>query len=98
MRKDEIAEIGIDKSERLYIKPRTEKFTMIYRSASEIHWDNEGLFLSSPKPREWTYLDWFKHIVSLIKSDCDCNLILTGKTIWTNIDKVLRENIESENK
>lgn len=33
MRTDKIIEIEIDESERLLIKPETEKFTMIYRSA-----------------------------------------------------------------
>lgn len=39
MTQDDIIEIGIDKSDRLYIKPKTEKFSMIYRSAAEVHWD-----------------------------------------------------------
>ncbi|MFM7895444.1 MAG: hypothetical protein ACKO8L_05815, partial [Flavobacterium sp.] len=60
MRFDEIIEIGIDELERLYIKPKKEKFTLIYRTATEVHWDNEKHFLYSPKPKDWTYLDWYK--------------------------------------
>ena len=94
MRKDKIIEIGIDNLERLYLKPETEKFTMIYRSAAEVHWDNSSKFLYSPKPREWTYLDWFKHIVSLIKTDYSCELFLNEETIWVNIPEQLRTEIE----
>lgn len=98
MTNENITEIGIDLKGRLYIKPFKVKFTMIYRSAAEVHWDNTQLFLYSPKPREWSYFDWFKHIVSLIKTDYGCNLILTDKTRWNNIDKKLRKQMESENK
>ena len=94
MRKDKIIEIGIDKSDRLYLKPETEKFTLIHRSAAEVHWDNKGLFLYSPKPRDWSYLDWYKYITSLIKSDCDCQLTLTEKTVWVNIDDNLKNDIK----
>lgn len=93
MRQDKIQEIGIDSKERLYIRPTIEKFTMIYRSAAEVHWDTTGLFLYSPKPREWSYLDWYKHIVSLIQTDCDCQLVLAEETKWINIDENLKEQI-----
>tara|TARA_R110002033_G_scaffold68520_1_gene119736 strand:+ start:376 stop:534 length:159 start_codon:yes stop_codon:yes gene_type:complete len=49
---DKILEIGIDDKERLFIKPEKERFTLIYRTATDVHWDNKGLFLYSPKPRE----------------------------------------------
>jgi hypothetical protein len=49
---DEIIEIGIDNLQRLYIKPKKVKFTLIYRTATQVHWDSEKLFLYSPKPNE----------------------------------------------
>ncbi|WP_316787692.1 hypothetical protein [Pedobacter frigoris] len=55
MKSDSITEIGIDSKERLYIIPENEQFTMIWRSASEVHWDENRLRLYSPKPREWSY-------------------------------------------
>jgi hypothetical protein len=94
MRQDTILEIGLDKLERLYIKPKTERFPMIYRSACEVHWDNDVLYLSSPKPREWSYLDWYKHIYSLIQTGYDCKLTLSTETNWINIKDTLRQNIE----
>lgn len=47
---DEIIEIGIDDLVRLYIKPKIQKFTLIYRTATEVHWDAKNGFLYSPKP------------------------------------------------
>jgi hypothetical protein len=54
---DNILEIGIDDEGRLYVKPTTTKFPMMYREAIEVHWDSNGDFLYSPKPRNWSYLD-----------------------------------------
>jgi hypothetical protein len=56
MRTDNIIEVGIDRLERLYIKPKEERFTLIYRTATEVHWDNKDYFLYSPKPKDWSYL------------------------------------------
>lgn len=93
MKTDNILEIGIDDKDRLYIKPEKERFTQIYRTATEVHWDNGNFFLYSPKPREWTYFDWFKHMITVIETECNCKLILTGKTIWTNIPSELKKQI-----
>ena len=71
---------------------------MIYRSASEVNWDKDGMFLYSPKPREWTYFEWYKHIISLIQTDCECQLVLTPETKWINIDNELKWQIEKYNK
>ena len=71
---DKILEIGIDDKERLFIRPEKERFTLIYRAATEIHWDINGLFLYSPKPREWTYFDWFKQITGVTQTECNFNL------------------------
>lgn len=93
MKIDQISEIGIDIEERLYIKPSIARFDLIYRTATEVHWDASGLFLFSPKPREWTYLDWYKHIVDVVNSELCYKLVLTDETIWTNIPKELKQEI-----
>ena len=90
---DKILEIGIDDKERLFIKPGRERFTLIYRTATEVHWDNNGLFLYSPKPREWTYFDWFRQITGVTETECSCKLILTDETKWTNISDELQRKI-----
>jgi len=92
---DKILEIGIDEKERLFIKPEKERFTLIYRTATEVHWDNNGLFIYSPKPNEWSYFDWFKKITGVAETQCNCKLILTNQTSWINIsDELKREIIE----
>ncbi len=95
MKIDEISEIGIDDQERLFIKPSKERFTLIYRTATEVHWDSNDFFLYSPKPRDWSYLDWFIHIMRVTETECNCRLILTEKTKWINIDEELKEKIKN---
>lgn len=93
MKIDQISEIGIDARERFYIKPSSARFDLIYRTATEVHWDASGLFLFSPKPREWSYLDWYKHIVDVVNNECGYKLVLNDETIWTNIPKELKQEI-----
>lgn len=90
---DEISEIGIDEKEGLYIKPKNEQFPLIYRTATEVNWDEKGLVLYSPKPRDWSYYDWYTHIISVTDKECNCKLILTARTTWTNIDAQLKKQI-----
>lgn len=92
MKISQILEIGIDEKERLFIKPDKERFTLIYRSAAEVHWDNNG-FLYSPKPREWTCFDWFIHITDVVEDEYQCTLILTDQALWTNISHELKQQI-----
>jgi Integron Cassette Protein Hfx_Cass5 len=90
---DEIIEIAIDEKERLLIKPKNTRFTLIYRTATEVHWDEKLLSLYSPKPREWTYLNWYQHIINVAEVECNTKLILTARTKWTNISNELKKTI-----
>lgn len=92
-RQDEIIEVGIDKNERLFIRPKNERFTLIYRTATEVHWDDNELFLYSPEPRERSHLDWFRHIIDVADKECNCKLVLTRRTLWRNIENDLKKQI-----
>lgn len=91
--KDPIVEIGIDSEERLYVRPETRSYPMIYREAVEVHWHADERFLYSPKPREWSYFDWYKHILSTVDPACS-DLEITEKTKWNKIPLTLRDQIE----
>jgi hypothetical protein len=90
---DNIAEIGIDSRKRLFIKPEKAIFTLIYRTATEVHWDEKMKALFSPEPNEWTYLDWYKQIISVAEIECNHKLQLTSATNWSNISADLRKQI-----
>ena len=90
---DEIIEVGIDENERFFLKPKSERFTLIYRTSTEVHWDVKGLFLYSPKPREWNYYYWYKYITNVVEKECNCKLMLTPRTNWINIPDDIKKQI-----
>jgi len=92
MENDKLAEIGIDKENRLYLKPFSVKFPYIYREAMEVHWDGKNCVLYSPKPKEWSYLDWFNQIMRAAKEQ-SCCLEITTETRWANIPDSLKTEI-----
>lgn len=93
MKKDEIISIEIDKLFRLNTKPKSVSFNMIYRTATEIHWNTQSKTLYSPKPIDQTYLEWFKHILKVTKDECYCELSITEQTEWINIPNELKKEI-----
>jgi len=93
MRTDNIKEIQIDSVGRLLVFPEKEKFSLIWRSAAEVHWDSNGLFLYSPKPREWSYFNWYARIVGTVKSEYEVILLPTKDTLWVDISDDLKKQI-----
>jgi len=93
MKSDKIVEIGIDDQGRLYLIPENESFTLIWRSATQVHWDSYKASLYSPRPQEWSYYDWYCHIISVVKDEYGCKLIIATDTKWINIPEQLRNEI-----
>ena len=93
LKTDVIISIEIDDLGRLCIYPEREEFASIYRTATEVHWDGKGCFLYSTKPREWSYFDWYKHITSVVKEECNCELLLNGNTRFINLPENLLNQI-----
>ncbi|MDA3945516.1 MAG: hypothetical protein PF439_02405 [Helicobacteraceae bacterium] len=92
MEKDEILQIGIDENKRLFIIPKTKSFPYIYRETMEVHWNSEGKFLYSPKPREWSYIEWYTQILKAVKEQ-SCILTITENTQLVNIPEELKNEI-----
>jgi hypothetical protein len=95
MATDDIAEIRIDATERLCVVPESNSYQYIYRAAMEVQWDNKGQYLYSPKPREWSYAQWFQQIIAAVKQEYGCTLVITPGTRWQNIDDSLKIMITS---
>lgn len=93
IKKDKIAKVEIDYSGKLHLTPEKSQFPLIYRTATEVHWDNIKKTLYSPKPKEWSYLDWFSHIISVAKTECLTELLLSDETDWINIPEELKREI-----
>jgi hypothetical protein len=97
MRKIEVADISIDEDGRLRIRPRQAEdiFQYVYRAAAEIQWDGDQACFATPKPREWSYLQWFQHARIAIRSELGRDFELDARTTWANIPDVLRAEISS---
>lgn len=90
---DAIAAVGIDPDGRLFVKPAMRSFPLIWRSAAEVHWDPDRLHLYSPCPREWSYVDWFMHIVSVVYTDYGVRLRLSDQSVWVAVSDQLKMEI-----
>jgi hypothetical protein len=95
MRTLEVAEISIDGRGRLLIRPSEvdDSFEYVYRAAAEVSWDPACVCFTCPKPHGWSYSQWFQHARGAVQSELGCDLKVTGRTIWTNVTDVLREEI-----
>ncbi|RVU02384.1 hypothetical protein EOD41_00130 [Mucilaginibacter limnophilus] len=90
---DHIEAIGINEQGQLYVKPCKKQFTLIWRSATQVHWNDTGSYLYSPKPTEWSYMDWYKHIVTVIADEYNCKLLVVNDTLWYSVDNELKGQI-----
>ena len=98
MEEDLILEIGIDDEGKLWVRPQSVSFDMIFRSGMEVHWDGERKRLFSPKPREWTYLRWFEQIVAAAADEYGVSLKLTPTTVWRNVPEDLKDAIQTSSR
>ncbi|WP_187264372.1 hypothetical protein [Pontibacter beigongshangensis] len=94
MESDNIVKVEIDTEGKLHIKPESVKFPMIYTTATEVHWDTVKQTLFSPIPGNWTYLEWFSHIIEVVREECFYRLNLTDKTEWCNVPAALIEQFK----
>jgi Integron Cassette Protein Hfx_Cass5 len=72
LKRDVIKKVEIDALGRLNISPEEQKFTQICRIATQVHWDPQNQNLYSPKPTDWTYVDWYNHIIKVAHEECFC--------------------------
>ena len=93
MTTDSIAEVGIDEQQRLYVRPSTATFPYIYREAVDVHWEPKRHYLHSPVPRDWTYLQWFQHIIGAAALQ-SYDLRLTPSTVWSSTPAQLSTEIQ----
>ena len=95
MVEDRIAEIGIDHDARLYVRPTGHTFPYIYQAAMEVGWDPVRGVLFSPRPRDWSYPDWFRQILAAVADEYGVRLSVGPEAIWTNVPDELRKRIET---
>ena len=95
MTRDTIAEVGIDEEHRLFVRPSSTTFPYVWRAAMEVYWDEKRNRLFSPKPKEWSYVDWFNQIIWAAADEYETWLRLTPETAWTGLSDELRTQMQS---
>lgn len=95
---EEISQIGIDEQNRLFLKTKERSFSMIYRLAKGINWDNELKRLITSPIKEWSKYKWYLHILNTIYNECNIELIPTRKTEYINLDRKSINQIKQNKK
>lgn len=97
MKKDTIQSVEINELGQLHIETGKVSFPMIYRSATEIYWNQKKHTLYSIKPKEWSYSKRFEHIIDVLKKEAFYELNLTPETKWINVPNKVKQEIEKMN-
>lgn len=69
------------------------EYSYIYRAAAEVSWNKDSKCFTSPVPKKWSNLDWYKHIVTVANSELGVSLDLTELTAWVNVTESLKNEI-----
>lgn len=96
MRDELIAEVALDDVGRLLLKPAQTLFDNLHTAGAwGFRWDAPTTSLAIPKPKEWTYRDWFEHVVRIIGSQYGVHLKVGPDTRWTAVPASVRDEIEA---
>ena len=90
MQTSAISKVWIDPEGRLHLAPSGCEFPYIYREAMEVSWNPSTRSLFSPPPREWTYAQWFKHILAAAREQGQM-LVPDGTTDWSGMPADLKD-------
>ena len=90
-----LAKVEIDENGWMRLYPVQEVYDFIYRAAAGVDWDKKGGFLHAREPGEWTYLIYFKQIVSVVVSEYGDLLQTRPETEWLKVPDDVRKAIES---
>ena len=89
MKSAAISRVEINARGQLHIVPVGCEFPYIYREAMEVNWATATRSLFSPVPREWSYVDWYRQILSAARKQ-GVQLTPDAATEWAGIDPDLR--------
>ncbi len=98
MKSVEVGEIKINEVGELLVKPAINPGRIcrfVYRAAIEVDWHEESQSFICPKPREWSYFDWYKQVVAAVVSELGISLKVTNGTVWVNVSPQLQEQVSS---
>ena len=98
MRDELIAEVTMEETGRLLLKPAETLFDDLHMAGAwGFRWDAPKRSLAIPTPREWSYRDWFEHVVTIIRQQYGVHLKVGPLTQWAAVPSTVRDEIEASN-
>jgi hypothetical protein len=94
----EVESITIQENGCLLVKPvgnPSKMFRFIYRAAMEVDWEEESQSFICPKPRKWSYFDWYRQVITAVVSEMGTLLKITENTLWQNVSTELKNQIKN---
>ena len=99
MEKVPIRKIAVLPDGRLAVYPESisDWYEYIYREASGVYWDKENGCFHSTIPREWSYKQWYRQIVSVVGKGLGVRLYITNQTTYAPKDDKFRSDMAAAN-
>jgi hypothetical protein len=98
MRDELISAVTLDESGRLLLKPSETLFDTLHMAGAwGFRWEGPTGSLAIPLSKEWSYCDWFNHVVTVIRSNYGVHLKVGPKTHWTSVPSTVQAEIEASN-
>ena len=60
-------------------------YQYIYREAAGVYWDQAKQGFKSTPMKEWSCSQWYKQIVSVVRSGLGVELVLANHISWSNV-------------
>lgn len=87
MTNETVVKVVVSKDEELLLfleSVGNSDYQFIYWEAAGVYWDNNlHCFKSTPK-KDWSYVEWFSHMLDLVKS-IGVELNLSELAVWDNV-------------
>lgn len=93
-----IAAVTMDETGRLLLRPAETLFDDLHMAGAwGFRWDVPTRSLAIPLPREWSYRDWFDHVVTIIGQQYGVHLKLGPQTQWASVPSTIQKEIQASN-
>lgn len=70
------------------------EYQYIYREARGVHWNKDARGFESTERIEWSYPEWFAHIVNVC-GDVGVDLQLSADVVWVNVSDTDQQAIST---
>lgn len=71
-------------------------YQYIYREAAGVYWDQGKCGFKSTPIKEWPCSQWYKQIVSVVRSGLGVELVLADDVVWSDVPEQERIKIQRE--